>query len=141
MRRPTCTRATYNARVRRFLIVAAVIFGLPLAAVVLAINYGAGWLLAFLVFELVFAKTQLTTLRGWGALHYNRKGVRHLEAGDAAAAAVAFARALRFSNGSLAYVNNLALALVYTGELDRSATIASRLRASSVRCSLGRITA
>lgn len=103
---------------RPILVAAALVFGLPLLLIVLASTDGVGWLLPLILVELFFAKLQISSTRGLAATFYNRKGVRRLERGDAGGAAAAFARALWFGRGMTAYVNNLALALVYTGDLD-----------------------
>jgi len=103
---------------RGILIAAALVFVLPVLLIILAITHGVGWWFPFILVELLFAKTQISSVRGAAATFYNRKGLRRLEGGDAAGASKAFARALGFGQGAVAYVNNLALALLYTGDLD-----------------------
>lgn len=99
----------------------ALVFLLPLALLAGAVGSGSVLLWgAFVAMELVFARQQLSLARGSVALFYNHSGIRRLSHGDAAGAAKAFARALRFGKSDIAYVNNLALSLVYCGDLDRA---------------------
>ncbi|MDB4933084.1 MAG: hypothetical protein JWP87_56 [Labilithrix sp.] len=100
---------------------AAIILGLPLVLLVgaLATGHLALWAV-FVVVELVLFKVQGGLVRGIGSLYDNRRGLYHLEKGDAASAVRAFERAHWFGRGGAAYVNNLALAHVYTGDVGRA---------------------
>jgi len=99
----------------------ALVLLLPLALMAGAVGSGSVifWGL-FVVAELLFARHQLTLARGSFALFFNRSGVQQLSRGDAAGASKAFARALTFGGADVVYMNNLALSLVYCGELDRA---------------------
>jgi hypothetical protein len=100
---------------------AAIILGIPLALLAGALMTGhvAFWAVLALV-ELFLFKTQGGFVLGLGALYENRRGLRHLEKGHAERAVRSFARALWFGRGGAVYVNNLALAHVYTGDVGRA---------------------
>jgi tetratricopeptide (TPR) repeat protein len=105
----------------KFAALAALIVALPLGLLALAVWSGDALVfLPFVASELLFARQQLSLARGSLALFYNRAGVRRLEKGDAASASIAFARALRLGGANIPRANNLALALIYSGDLDRA---------------------
>jgi hypothetical protein len=100
-----------------------VLFGIPLALVGVALLWPAAsqtFLMTSAVAELLLFTAQKALVLGSAATLENRRGIQRLERGDALGAAKVFARVLRLGDGKPGYVNNLALALIYSGELGRA---------------------
>jgi hypothetical protein len=98
-------------------------FGPPLALLALAFAWPAGFgvfLVAAGLTELVLFTAQKNLVLGSVSVVENRRGIQLLAHGDAAGASRVFARVLRLGRGQPGYVNNLALSLIYTGELGRA---------------------